>query len=54
MISRGIVGTLGFRLWIGAPYPPIEIDDDCAMTSDGPATGPGAWAPPTTQGANPI
>ena len=43
-ISRGIVGTLGFRLWTGAPYPPLEINDDCVISPDRPMSGPGISA----------
>lgn len=30
-ITAGIVGTLGFRLWQGAPYPDLKVDGDCRI-----------------------
>lgn len=30
-ITAGIAGTLGFRLWQGAPYPALKIDGDCRI-----------------------
>lgn len=35
MIRRGIVGTLGFRHWTGAPHPDLAIPSDCRVHGDG-------------------
>lgn len=48
-ISAGIVGTLGFRLWAGAPYPNLRLGDDCNVTGSG---GVGISAP--TVGTTPV
>ena len=47
-IVVGIVGTLGFRLWTGAPFPDLEFDQDCSLANGGGvgATTPSAWAGP--------
>ncbi len=34
-IRSGIVGTLGFRAWIGAPFPALDIDEDCSVLGAG-------------------
>ena len=33
-IAGGIVGTLGFRLWTGAPYPDLEMHAGCRLSED--------------------
>lgn len=47
LISSGIVGTLGFRSWTGAPYPDLEIDKNCKISdqdlSGRPAPAVGAF-----------
>ena len=40
MILAGIVGTMGFRLWTSAPYPDLDLDDDCHITEHGPPSPP--------------
>lgn len=30
-VRRGVVGTMGFRLWVGAAYPSIHLDDGCEL-----------------------
>ena len=49
MISAGIVGTLGFRPWAGAPYPNLGLCEDYIVKGVG---GAGISAP--TVGTTPI
>ena len=48
-IVTGIVGTLGFRLWQGAPYPNLKIDKGCRIAAE---PGPGSRA--TSISAGPV
>jgi len=34
-IVAGTVGTLGFRLWCGAPYPELDLDKGARIASEG-------------------
>lgn len=34
-IASAIVGTLGFSAWIGAPFPALDMDEDCSVLGEG-------------------
>lgn len=49
MIAAGIVGTLGFRLWAGAPYPNLPLKREHSVKGAG---GTGISTP--TVGTTPV
>ncbi len=40
LILSGTAGTLGFRIWTGAPYPDLEISQGCKISDEAPTGRP--------------